>query len=382
MSQLFAPFALRGTMLPNRVMVSPMAQYSARRGQVTDWLLISVTSPEVPSSLHADQRNRVASLTSRGGRGTKGGMNNSAIQQRVPVVIRRQSLWRKLRVLVVPYMFVLPQLALFSVFMFFPLGYALFISFHNWDMVGEPDFIGAANFVRLVHDQVFWFALRNTLVYVAGTVPLSIGAGLLLANALNRPMRGRGIFRSIFFLPVVVSAVVTALAATWVFNDNYGLLNRLLIFLGLAPVNWLSSPAWSMISLILTTIWLRLGFCMTIYLAALQTIPSTLYEAARIDGASKLQLFFTVTIPMLRPTTLFLTIICVIYSFHVFDLIFVMTGGGPGYSTIVLVQYIYNMAFLTSEMGYACAIGMALFALILSVTILRWLISRRSEVSA
>jgi ABC-type sugar transport system permease subunit len=279
-------------------------------------------------------------------------------------------------------MFVLPQLALFSVFMFFPLGYALYISFHNWDMVGEPDFVGAANFVRLAHDPVFWFALRNTLVYVTGTVPLSIGAGLLLANALNRPMRGRGFFRSVFFLPVVVSAVVTALAATWVFNDNYGLLNRLLIFLGAAPVNWLSSPRWAMISLILTTIWLRLGFCMTIYLAALQTIPSTLYEAARIDGASKLQLFFTVTIPMLRPTTLFLTIMCVIYSFHVFDLIFVMTGGGPGYSTIVLVQYIYNTAFLTSEMGYACAIGMALFALILTFTIARWLMSRRSEISA
>jgi multiple sugar transport system permease protein len=290
--------------------------------------------------------------------------------------------WRKARQRLIPYMFVLPQLSLFLVFMFFPLGYALFISFHDWDMVGQPTFIGVANFVRLANDQVFWFALRNTLVYVAGTVPLSIGAGLMLANALNRPMRGRSIFRSVFFLPVVVSAVVTALAATWIFNDNYGLLNRLLIFIGFAPVNWLSSPGWSMVSLILTTIWLRLGFCMTIYLAALQTIPSALYEAARIDGANKLQLFFTVTIPMLGPTTLFLTIICVIYSFHVFDLIFVMTGGGPGYSTIVLVQYIYNMAFQTSEMGYACAIGMALFALILFFTIVRWATSRRSELSA
>ena len=295
---------------------------------------------------------------------------------RRPLVLRR--LWQTL----IPYTFILPQLTLFSVFMFFPLGYALFISFHQWDMVGEPDFIGVSNYVRLVHDPVFWFALRNTLVYVAGTVPLSIGAGLLLAVTLNRPMRWRSLFRSVFFLPVVVSAVVTALAATWVFNDNYGLANRLLIFIGLAPVDWLSSTRWSMVSLIITTIWLRLGFCMTIYLAALQSIPSTLYEAAWIDGASKPQIFFAVTIPMLRPTTLFLTIMCVIYSFHVFDLIYVMTGGGPGYSTIVLVQYIYNMAFLTSEMGYACSIGMALFVVILVFTVIRWVISRRSEVSA
>jgi multiple sugar transport system permease protein len=308
-------------------------------------------------------------------------MTTSAIERTAPV-FSRHSLWANVGPKLVPYMFVLPQFALFSIFMFFPLFYALYISFYSWDMVGEPSFIGGANYARLLHDQVFWFALRNTLVYVAGTVPLSIGSGLLLAIALNRPMRGRGILRSVFFLPVVVSAVVTALAATWMFNDHYGLLNRLLTLIGLTPINWLSSPDWAMVSLIITTIWLRLGFCMIIYLAALQSIPASLYEAARIDGANVLQLFFNVTLPMLRPATLFLTIMCVIYSFHVFDLIFVMTGGGPGYSTVVLVQYIYQMAFQTSEMGYASAIGMALFTLILMFTAVQWLVSRRSEVSA
>jgi ABC-type sugar transport system permease subunit len=282
-----------------------------------------------------------------------------------------------------PYMFVLPQLALFIVFMFFPLGFALYISFHNWDIIGIPQFNGGRNYARLFKDPVFWFALKNTLIYVAGTVPLSMAVGLLLAVTLNNPrMPGRNFFRSVFFLPVVVSAVVTALAATWMFNDHYGMINRLLILIGLAPVDWLSSPTWSMFSLIVATIWLRLGFCMIIYLAALQGIPPSLYEAAHIDGATRTQMFFHVTVPMLRPATLFLTIMCVIYSFHVFDLIFVLTGGGPGYSTIVLVQYIYNAAFQSSEMGYASAVGMALFVLILAFTLLQWLLSRRHEISA
>jgi multiple sugar transport system permease protein len=281
----------------------------------------------------------------------------------------------------IPYLFVAPQILLFSVFMFFPLGYAAFLSLNSWDPFEAPRFVAGRNYVHLVSDPVFWYALKNTLVYVVGTVPLSIGLGLLLAIGLNRGMRFQRALRSIYFLPVVVSGVVTALAAIWIFNDNYGLLNRLFQAVGLPRINWNSDPQWAMTSLIITTVWLRSGFCMIIYLAALQGIPKMLYEAAVIDGANRFQQFRSVTWPLLGAATLLLTIMNVIYSFHVFDLIFVMTGGGPGYSTTVLVQYIYNLAFTNGDMGYACAVAMALFVLILAFTIVQWLMSRRLELN-
>jgi multiple sugar transport system permease protein len=281
----------------------------------------------------------------------------------------------------VPYLFIAPQILLFSVFMFFPLGYAAFLSLHSWDPFEAPRFVGGKNYLHLASDPIFWYALKNTLVYVVGTVPFSIGLGLALAIGLNRGKPLQRALRSIYFLPVVVSGVVTALAAIWIFNDNYGLLNRLFEVVGLPKINWNSSPQWAMTSLIITTVWLRSGFCMIIYLAALQGVPRMLYEAAVIDGANRFQQFRSITWPLLRPATLLLTIMNVIYSFHVFDLIFVMTGGGPGYSTTVLVQYIYNLAFTDGDMGYASAVAMALFAIILAFTILQWLMSRRSEIN-
>ncbi len=288
----------------------------------------------------------------------------------------------KISRLVTPYLFITPQLVLFSVFMIFPLLYAAFLSFHGWDMFEAPRFIGLRNYTKLIGDPIFWYALRNTLIYVIGTVPLCIGFGLLLAIGLNRQMPFRRLMRSIYFLPVVVSGVVTALAAIWIFNDNYGLLNRLFQVVGLPRINWNSDPQWAMVSLIVTTIWLRSGFCMIIYLAALQSVPKMLYEAALIDGATAFDQFRYVTWPSMRPATLLLTIMNVIYSFHVFDLIFVMTGGGPGYSTTVLVQYIYNLAFTNGDMGYASAVGMALFVLILAFTLVQWALSRRSEINS
>jgi multiple sugar transport system permease protein len=281
-----------------------------------------------------------------------------------------------------PYLFVLPQITLFSLFVIFPLSYAVYLGFQSWDLFSSPHFVGARNYVRLVHDPVFRYAFRNTMWYVAATVPSCIGLGLILALGLNRQVPLRSLLRGIYFLPVVVSAVVTALAGTWVFNDNFGLLNRLLSGLDLPRVHWLSNPKWAMTSLVVTTIWLRAGFCMIIYLAALQSIPKMLYEAACMDGAGSISRFVHVTWPSLRPATVFLTVMNVIYSFHVFDLIFVMTGGGPGYSTIVLVQYIYNLAFQASDMGYASAVGTALFAILLVFSLLQWRLSRRGEISS
>jgi multiple sugar transport system permease protein len=287
--------------------------------------------------------------------------------------------WGMHRTRLAPYLFIAPNLLLFSVFVFFPLLYAAYISVHQWSLIDTPEFVAAKNYTRLLSDGQFWQSLQNTLVYSIATVPTSLFLGLMLAIGLNRQLAARSLLRSLYFLPVVVSSVATAVIAAWLFNDNYGVINAMLKNVGIGPVAWLSTPQWALPSIILTTLWVRIGFCMVVYLAALQSISPSYYEAARMDGASRLQQFRFVTWPLLRPTTFLLLILNVIYSFQVFDLIFVMTGGGPGFSTTMIVQYIYQAAFASGEMGYASAMGMVLFVLILLFTLIQWRINRRTE---
>jgi multiple sugar transport system permease protein len=287
--------------------------------------------------------------------------------------------WFRRQRRIFPYLFIAPNVALFTAFSFLPLLYAFYISFHDWGLITEPEFIGLSNYVRLVRDPLFWQSLEHTLVYAAGTVPPSMAIGLALAIALNRKLPGRLLLRSMYFLPIVVSAVAAGTIAAWLFNDNYGVINSMLVRLGLPRIAWLSTPQWALPSLILSTLWLRIGFCMVVYMAALQSIPTMYYEAARIDGASALHQFRHITLPLLKPATFLLLILSIIYSFQVFDLIYVMTGGGPGFSTTMVVQYIYRSAFVTSEMGYASAMGMALYVLILVFTLLQWRASRQAQ---
>ncbi len=288
-------------------------------------------------------------------------------------------LWRRLKPVLTPYLFIAPNLILFVTFFIGPLFYALYISFHDWSLIDVPWFVGPENYVRLLLDPLFWQSLKNTIIYSVGTVPLSLAIGLVLAIALNRELPGRVLLRSSFFLPVVVSAVATAVVSAWMFNDNYGVINMMLAKIDAGPFPWLSSPYWAMPTLIITTLWIRVGFCMVIYLAALQSIPTSYYDAAHVDGASRWQQFRYVTWPLLGPATFLLLILNVIYSFHVFDLVFVMTGGGPGFSTTLLVQYIYQSAFETGEMGYASALGVVLFLIILGFTVLQWRLSPSGE---
>lgn len=292
----------------------------------------------------------------------------------------RQSVrWQRFKARATPYVFIAPNLVLFSVFIFFPLFYAFFISFHEWSLIDTPLYTGTENYERLLSDRQFWQALGNTVLYSLATVPTSLGLGLAVAIGLNRELFARTLLRSAFFLPVVISSVATAVISAWLFNDNYGVINAILGHLGLRPIAWLSTTRWALPSIIITTLWTRIGFCMVVYLAALQSISPSYYEAARIDGATRWQQFRYVTWPLLRPTTFLLLILNVIHSFQVFDLIFVMTGGGPGFSTTMLVQYIYQAAFVTSEMGYASAMGVVLFALVLVFTLIQWRVNRRTE---
>jgi multiple sugar transport system permease protein len=287
--------------------------------------------------------------------------------------------WARNQRRVIPYLFIAPNLIVFTVFVFVPILLSFYISLNEWSLIGSPIFIGLGNYVDMAHDADFWTAFLNTLVYTAGTVPTSMALGLAVAVGLNRKLPGRAFLRSIYFVPVIISLVATALIASWIFNDNYGVVNRALEAVGFGPVSWLSSRTWAMPTLIITTLWIRLGFNMVVYLAALQSIPTELYDAARVDGATGRRRFLHITWPLLRPTTFLLLILNVIYSLHVFDLIYVMTGGGPGFSTTVLVQYIYQQAFEESQMGYASAIGVVLYLMLLVFTVFQWWFTRRNE---
>ena len=290
---------------------------------------------------------------------------------------RKTGWWARNERLLVPYIFISPNIIVFAAFMLFPILFAFYMSFHEWSLIGVPQFNGLDNYVRMVHDELFWQSLGHTVVFTAGTVPTSIALGLAAAMLLNRELPARGLLRSVIFLPVIVSGVVTALVAAWIFNDNYGVINSLLKAAGLEPIPWLSSPTWAMPSIIITTLWIRIGFCMVVYLAGLQGIPSEYYDAAQVDGASGWRQFRHITWPLLAPTTFLLLVINVIFSFHVFDLIYVMTGGGPGFSTTVLVQYIYESAFASREMGYASAMGIVLYLLIVVLTVFQWRVIRQ-----
>jgi multiple sugar transport system permease protein len=287
--------------------------------------------------------------------------------------------WDRHQRLLIPYIFIAPNLVVFTVFVFVPILFAFYISLNEWSLIGSPMFVGLGNYVDMLQDQEFLRSLYNTGLYTLGTVPTSIALGLIVALGLNRKLPGRALLRSIFFVPVIISLVAVALTAAWIFNDNYGVINAVLEAVGVGSVPWLSSPKWAMPSLIITTLWVRLGFNMVVYLAALQSIPEELYDAARVDGATGWRRFRHITWPLLGPTTFLLLILNVIYSLHVFDLIYVMTGGGPGFSTTVLVQYIYQMAFTEGEMGYASAIGVVLYLMLLVFTVFQWRFTRQSE---
>lgn len=283
---------------------------------------------------------------------------------------------------IAPYAFIAPNLLVFTVFIFVPIIGSFFISFHEWSLIGARTFVGLDNYVALAADPTFWQTVLNTGYYAVGTVPTTMALGLLVALGLNRAMPGRTLLRAIYFVPVSISLVAVGLISLWILSDDYGVANSVLEALHLPTVSWLTSKSWAMPSLILVTIWIRLGFNMVVYLAALQGIPEELSQAAKVDGATGWKLFRYVTLPLLRPASFLLVVLNIIFSLHVFDLIFVMTNGGPGFSTTVLVQYIYREAFQTGEMGSASAVGVVLYLSLMVFTLFYWRVTKQSDNAA
>jgi multiple sugar transport system permease protein len=288
-----------------------------------------------------------------------------------PAVLRREAL--------TGYLLISPNLIVFGVFMLLPLVLTFVISLQETSGLGPAEWVGLGNYVELVSDGIFWRSLINTVGYAAVTVPLGLALGLAVAMLLDRAVWLRDVMRTIYYLPVVISGVAAGLIAQWMFNENIGVVNELLGFVGLGPVSWQSSAAWAMTSVVLLTLWVGVGFNMVVYLAALQGIPREYYDASAVDGANSVQQFRHVTLPGLGTATVFLAIYGVILSFQAFDLIYILTGGGPGNATEVLGTYAYDQAFSARERGYGAAIGVVLYLLLVVVLSVQFWISRRRD---
>ena len=280
-----------------------------------------------------------------------------------------------------PYIWIAPALLLYAVFTLAPLAGGLVISFFSWNGFQSPQWVGLDNFSRALQDQGFWQSLIHNVIYLVGTVVGKLVLAMFLALLLNRSLRGQTIYRTILFMPVVMSFVVVGLVWNWIFNYNFGLLNAVLSFVGLGSWkhDWLGDTSFALGALIVVDIWKWFGFHMVINLAGLQSIPNELYESARIDGASGWQSFLRITLPLMMPVTMINVLLASAGAFTVFDLVYVMTDGGPVNATDVAMIHIYTQAFQFNQFGYAAAMSYVLLALISVVSLVLMRLLRRER---
>lgn len=279
-----------------------------------------------------------------------------------------------LRTALSSYLFMAPAILILGLFVVVPILFALFLAFQKVQLLGELDFqfVGWRNFVRLAQDERVWIALKNTLEYVVIVVPTQTVVALTLALTLNAGIKGKTLWRVLFFLPTVTASAVLTLIFMWIYNTD-GLLNHLLSSLGLPTYNWLGDPAVALKGIMLMNIWSTAPFFMVIYLAALQDIPKSLYEAAQLDGASAWQQLRYITLPQLKPVTFFITVTGVIGTFQLFDQSYIFSGGsgGPNNATLTVVLLIYQAVFRDLQLGYGAAIAFLLAFIIIAATLLQ-----------
>lgn len=280
-----------------------------------------------------------------------------------------------------PYLFLLPALILLGLTVIWPALQAFYLSFtrYEYDITQAPEWIGLANFQRLISDKIFWQTLRNTLIYLVGVVPILVILPLGLAILVNQKLRGISWFRAAYYTPVIISMVVAGLAWKWLYAEN-GLLNQMLKLIGFSEgIPWLTSPNWVLFSVMAVTIWKGLGYYMVIYLAGLQSIPNDLYEAAAIDGSDGLSKHWDITVPLMKPYLFLVAVISAISATKIFEEVYIMTQGGPRNSSKTVVYYLYDQAFRNLEISYACTIGLVLFLIILALSIVRIVFNNSSS---
>lgn len=267
------------------------------------------------------------------------------------------------------YLFVLPYLIHFLLFLAFPIVFSLILLFHRWDIVSTMQWVGLNNFSRLFHDRLFFKSLANTGIFLLIHIPLQIAIALLLAEFLNQKIRFRGFFRAAFFLPVIVSGVVVTMLWNQLYAQDTGIINSLLTTVGLKRVAWLTSPQIAMPSIAIMATWKNVGLYIVLFLVGLQSVPRSLYEAADIEGASHWRKFFHITLPMINPTVFMVVVLSTIGGFSLFIEPYIMTGGGPMNSTLSAMLYIYKQAFNFYHMGYAATLGF-FFALVIFIVVI------------
>jgi multiple sugar transport system permease protein len=298
-----------------------------------------------------------------------------------PIPAYRRGSKLRLRNALIGWSFILPNFIGFGLLTLVPIVVLFYMSLTNWNVFGKADWIGLANFQRLIGDGSFRISVINTLYYSAMHIPLTIVVSLGLALLLNNKIRGVAFFRTAAFFPYITSIVAIAVVWNLLFSPEYGPINEFLRFIGIQnPPGWLTSPEWAMPAVVIVSTWRDMGYYMILFLAGLQTVPRELHEAARVDGASVWQRFVNVTLPCLRPTMFFVTVMLTINSFKIFDLILVMTEGGPGQSTLVMSQFIYRKGFEESQFGYASAAAVVLFFMCIIVTILQFLWNKKRSI--
>ncbi len=284
----------------------------------------------------------------------------------------RQGLTLKQKEAVTGYIFIALPLISLIIMMYYPIIRSFFISFFDWNLLQEPTFTGIENYKTLFHDEVFRTSLVNTIKWVLIYVPMSVVSSFLLALLLDRKLKGAGFFRTLYYLPVVCPIVVVALLFVWIYNTDYGILNFLLKNLfGIEPVGWITDSRFSLFSIAVMSVWKWAGYNMLIFLAALQGIDENLYEAAAIDGITPWTKLIKIKIPLVMPSIYFVMLTAVIDAFQMFTEIFIMTKGGPGYSTYTVSYYLWSNAFEYSKMGYACAMAAVMFVIIMTVTLVQ-----------
>lgn len=289
---------------------------------------------------------------------------------------------RKTREAIQGIIYVLPSFILILCFCIIPIFMSAYFSFTDYNVMTAPEFAGLANYKKLFTDSYVRAATKNTLLYVLMTVPfqtiISLIFAAFLANKMSKMKSGQ-LLRSVMFIPVIASAVTAGTIWRIIYNADGGLLNSLLGVFGISPVNWLGSTDTALISICIVAVWKNVGYFLVIYYAGIMGISKDLYESARVDGATSMQQFTKITIPMLKPITYLVVTLGIIWSFQVFDLSYLMTGGGPGKSTVTLVMGIYNSAFKQYRMGYACAQAMFLLLIIVVINVIEDVFFKEKE---
>lgn len=299
-------------------------------------------------------------------------------RQQAPARRRMSSASGKEQV-ITAYAMLIPALVILGIFVFYPIVAAAYMSLTSWDGFNpEMPFVGLDNYLNLAKNPEFWNSLTVTVIYAAGVSVLSVLTGLVFAILLDAPIRGRGIYRTIYFLPVVTSSVAVSIVWKYMLDDS-GLVNNWLGHLGITGPDWLQNRWIALAALTLLTVWKNLGFNIVLYLTALQGLPRSVFEAAEIDGANKLQQIRFMTVPLLRPMTFFVVVQALINSFQAFDLVYVFTEGGPRGGTDVLGMMMYRQAFRLGNFGYGTAISLVTLVLVLVVTLVQWWFSGTEE---